>query len=334
VLPLLIALWANLHGGFLIAFPLIGLFLAEAVIKCDQARTVRYSLVLAACLAATLINPYGPAIYYGAYLTLTSTFVHSFVLEWRPVVIGLYMPMTLLLLIILWYNDAADTRIPLHDRLLCMLMPLAALSSIRHTLVAALLLMPAMSLRLSYALQESQWATRARAINTTFLRDMQRNDIRAASAAMAAGALLLLSTPFPRDALLHIPLGFRKDNFPEVEAAYIAKHYPGQHFLNHYNLGGPLDYLWRGKVKLFVDGRASTVFSEDVLRDYSNFMDNNGFGAYAEMMVDRYHIDGLIIPGYTKDAEGWLSNPQWKPVFSGPVAIVYVRRFPDAGKRK
>jgi hypothetical protein len=64
----LTALWTNLHGGFLILFPLLGLVAVGSFLESllwgelavrGKSEALRYSLVGAGCALASLINPYG-----------------------------------------------------------------------------------------------------------------------------------------------------------------------------------------------------------------------------------------------------------------------------------
>ncbi|SHJ86180.1 hypothetical protein SAMN02745216_02418 [Desulfatibacillum alkenivorans DSM 16219] len=57
ILPLIMALWANLHGGFPAGLGLIGLYAAGRF--WEGRRYSSYLKVLAVCILATLINPYG-----------------------------------------------------------------------------------------------------------------------------------------------------------------------------------------------------------------------------------------------------------------------------------
>ncbi len=81
-LILLFALWANLHGGFV-----IGLLLLSATVACDwfQSREWRSRLLaLFALLAllASFLNPYGPSVYRALLLVQSRTF--ETIQEWKP----------------------------------------------------------------------------------------------------------------------------------------------------------------------------------------------------------------------------------------------------------
>jgi len=323
LLPVLMTLWVNLHGGFLLAFILIGIFLAEAILHNNRNRMRDYGFIIAACMATTLINPYGFAVYYGAYKTISGTFDKSFITEWAPVRVGYDIAMTAMLALVICIGNATDKRIALVDRMLAVFVLFLALSSARHSAIAALLMMPYLSLRLSYVLDESRIAQRFRTIDNAIRTDLQKNDVKIMGMGMVLLATSLLALPYPRYALLSEPVGFSKKLFPIAEAAYVAEHYPHLHFFNDYNLGGYLDYLWHGKVKVFVDGRASSLYSSALLQDYTDFTESKGFGGRAEVIAAYYHIDGLILPHTDNIRLPW--NPYWKLAYHGEVADVFLR---------
>ncbi len=324
LLPL-VALWANLHGGFTFVFPLIGFFLVEAIIRRDHKTRRDYLAIFALCLLASLLNPYGIKVYYGAFKTLTAAF-NSYLIEWKPVEIGHNMEMTALLIIVLLAGNFFDGRIALPDRLLAIFMIVMALGSLRHSLLAALLTLPYLSLRITHIMEDSKMGGRMHTAGLLLMQDMRKPDVRKLAAFMALIACAVISLPWPRDQILKEPVGFPKKHFPVKEAAFIEKHYPRLRFLNSYNIGGYLDYLWRGKVKVFVDGRANSLYSDEFLNDYKIFTQAHGFGGQAKMIASHYKLEGLIIDNNDREYGLWDWNPDWKLVYRDEVATVYLRK--------
>jgi hypothetical protein len=277
-------LWINMHGGFLLAFPLMAIFLGEAILKRDRIDIKNYGIAIALCLAATSLNPYGLSIYYGAYKTLGAAFNVNLV-EWRPIEIGHNGPMTIMILLVLCTINSFDKKIALVDRVMAIFMLLLALSSLRHSAITVLLIMPYLTLRLTTIISESQFAERMRSIDAAIAIDMGKQDIKIMASIMAVAAVILTASPVPRDELLKEPVGFARKSFPIKEAAYIEANYPNLRFLTHYNIGGYLDFLWRGRVKVFVDGRANSLYSDELLDDYASFTNHYGFGGSSDIIV-------------------------------------------------
>ena len=325
VLPGLMAFWVNLHGGFLIAYVIMASFVIEALWQRDRNRLRQYGIIIALCMSVSLINPYGFAIYYGAWRTLHSSIAPN-VSEWQPVAIGHNVPITFLFLLFLVTFNATDKRIPLADRILSVAMLLLSLMSIRYSLFACLLLIPTLSLRLSIILLESKYAARWQKWDDGVMLDMYKTDIRIGMACMAIALLAFISIPSSvHNRLMESATGFPRKKNPVLEAEFIEQNYPSLRFMTDYNLGGYLDYLWRGRVKVFVDGRANSLYSDDLLQDYTEFMGNSGFGGRATAIVSQYHLEGMLIGNQDKNATLWEWNPYWKSVYHGEVATVFVR---------
>jgi hypothetical protein len=97
--PVVLALWANLHGGFPVGLVLVGTFLAAAgweAVWSDGWRVWRrpqvvcLALCFGACVGATLINPYGWKVYQYVGVTSSRATARQ-ILEWLPPGTTLFM---------------------------------------------------------------------------------------------------------------------------------------------------------------------------------------------------------------------------------------------------
>jgi hypothetical protein len=82
-IPLLVALWANLHGSFVLAPVLLVIAWVEARRRREPGAT-RLLWVAAASVAAAIVNPFGPRIWGYLIEVATNPRVHGFVEEWQP----------------------------------------------------------------------------------------------------------------------------------------------------------------------------------------------------------------------------------------------------------
>jgi hypothetical protein len=84
---LLVALelvWTSLHGGFLTLPVYLGLVCAGLVAECNWVQAKRYTLVMAAASAVTVVNPYGWHLHAHILETLTSRWISEMVEEFQP----------------------------------------------------------------------------------------------------------------------------------------------------------------------------------------------------------------------------------------------------------
>jgi len=91
LLPAIMVLWANLHGGFLLGLPIVGVFSGVALLKRDWTNFKIYTIALIGCFAATFINPLGWHIYEGVSTTV-GHFVQAYIDEWLPYYHNMALP--------------------------------------------------------------------------------------------------------------------------------------------------------------------------------------------------------------------------------------------------
>src|ERR1700726_206077 len=91
LLPAIMVLWANLHGGFLLGFLIVGIFCGAALLRRDWANLKIYSFAGVGCVAAIFINPLGWHIYDGVTATL-GHFVQANITEWQSYYSNITVP--------------------------------------------------------------------------------------------------------------------------------------------------------------------------------------------------------------------------------------------------
>lgn len=82
-MPLLVVVWANMHGSFFLGPLLLGLAAFQDLH--ERRPDVRRMLMLVgACLVAILANPFGPRVWSYAYGIARNPFISRLISEWQP----------------------------------------------------------------------------------------------------------------------------------------------------------------------------------------------------------------------------------------------------------
>ena len=295
IAALIMALWANLHGGFVFGLAVAGAFGLEALVdSTDKARALRQWLLFGlACATAVFINANGVEGVFHP-LRFTRLAMLPLIDEWRPSSIGktpfFFGALAAAIALIVWKRP----RLPGVRWLVLAAFLGLALLQVRHQ--AMLAIVAAMLLPQGFARAEM-------------------HQERIMPWVVIAGAALLLAV---RAA---IPLG-PPDNEanPWKLIAAVPPELRSQPVLNGYSMGGPL--ILSG-IRPYVDGRGD-MYGDALVVGYARIVrgDPQAFG----QAVNRWNIRWAILPNsYTALIALLDRTPGWRRIARDRVGVIYVR---------
>lgn len=327
ILPLVMALWVNIHGGFLILFVLLGCHGIESLIQKDSARTKRLIIIGLLVMVATLVNPYGYHLYEGVMRTLGSV-IREYINEWRPVNFSSDYHYVFYLVFMLLGFRPLDKTVPIGDKLFGIIALVMTLASIRHGLVLAIATGPMLAANLTRTLQESPLGAFIIRKDTEYNTDIERPKVTGMTALICLLLIFALIFPTTRSHLAPKSDQLLAQNVtPQRLLNYIEDHYPGYRWLNEYGMGGPLIYYGAPSIKIFVDGRTETAYPTSLMKDYMDFMEGLGNGRKANNIIKKYEIDGLIFTNKAKITDYLGRNLRWERVYKDDSYTVFIRRL-------
>ncbi|MBT1512382.1 hypothetical protein KIP88_17925 [Bradyrhizobium sp. SRL28] len=303
LLPL-IALWANLHGGFVFGLVLAGAFAIDALWNAEPSQrkplALRWAAFGLAALAACCFTPYGWESILASRKILDLGVLLRIISEWAPAdfsKLSLFELTILALIAGVLYRGVrlSPPRIALMLGLLHM-----ALSHGRNLEIFALLLPIVLLTPVSqqFALQSTPSG------RMTFV-----------SAAMLAVALGI-STWALAAHQIYSPL---KSKSPAA-AVEIIKTHNLRRVLNDRAFGG---YLIGRQMPVFIDGRAE-LYGEKFTMDYFNALDLKDVSQFLGLLKD-HDIDALLLRP-DAPAAGLLDHlGVWRRVYADDVAVLYMR---------
>lgn len=305
LLPL-IALWANLHGGFVFGLVLVGAFALDALWNVEHALrkplALRWAAFGAAALAACCVTPYGWGSILAARKILDLGQLLSLIYEWMPANFSKFGPFELVILTLIGgalYSGVRLTppRIALVLGLLHM-----ALAHIRNFEIFALLL-PIVVL----SPVASQFALRP----AWTARDGMSARAMAAVMLLLGGWTWLLAA----NTAMAVP-----EHQAPAAAVEAMKAYQPKRVLNDLPFGGYL--IWK-QIPVFVDGRAElygeafdiAFYRAMQLKDVNELLG----------MLEKWDIDAVLLTPHTP-AVGLLDHiGGWRRVYTDENAVLHVR---------
>jgi hypothetical protein len=297
---LLMSLWANLHGSFVLGIGIAGLFGLEALVfSTDRARVLRQWLPFGiACVAAVFINANGIAgLTYP--LHIENLQMLPLIDEWKPsnpkVTPFFFAMLALTLALIAWKRP----RLVWTRWLLLAGMLGLAFLQVRHQ--AMLAIIAAMVLPEGFGRKGVESGSTDRAAIVVA--------VTAASALIIARALLPLSP-------------VENETNPWKLIAAVPAQYRSQPVLNGYSMGGPL--ILAG-IRPLIDGR-SDMYGDALVADYVRI--TGGDKAAFDAAVRRWNIRWAILPRHNRVTGILDRSPGWRRIASDEAGSVYVRTAP------
>lgn len=332
LLPPLMAVWVNLHGGYAVGFLLLGLYclgaLAEAWLgqggPLVRRRLGWLSAVGALCLLAALLNPNGPRMLWYPFEVLGSSAMRAYVSEWPSPDFHQPKYWPFLIMLFLPFGVAALTRLRMPPRVwaLVLVLGLMGLQSLRHIPFFALLAAPAVAEGLAAAGRQAPpvpaWGR---------LAQLNRKLPPGRARAVANGLVLLLVVaallPKVGAALAAEAHWAAQRRFFPVEAVeYIQRHGLEGRIFNSYNWGGYLIWELYPQHQVFIDSRAD-LYGDDFIREYLK--------AYFvrpdwREPLDRYGVKYVLIEENSPLATLLRASGEWRVLYADPVAVLLERK--------
>jgi hypothetical protein len=309
LLPAIMVLWVNLHGGFLLGLFIVGIFAGVALLKRDWTDFKTYSVVGAGCFVAMFINPLGWHIYEGLAVTL-GNFTQAYITEWWPYYRNITMPGSIpgIVYILLFITLELRYRgsCPIEARLLSWLFLLIGLDQFRY---------------MSFFFM---FSTVPLALHLDRLLPKQRDDFRIERSLLVAGIVAACALPLVY--LQMAPVLGLPEMLSEQDVSYLETHFPHARLLNHWNFGGILIFRDRGAIPVFIDGRSSTAYPDDVLRDYFKLGRSEVNEADWDAVLEKYKIDTVLwVRAHDALRQFLVGKRGWKEAYTGSYASIYVK---------
>jgi hypothetical protein len=320
-LPPLMVLWVNLHGGYIMAFVLVGAVLAGETLKrlagwepaVGWLRIADLSLVGLLTLLAALLNPNGATIITYPFQTVGSPAQMTFIYEWMSPNFHLVEMRFFELLLLAWLVGVALARkLDLTDALLGLGTLALALESTRQVELFAIVATP---------LVIKAWTQAWDRLHPQPAAEAPRLSPLMAALPVALVALVVVGVSVGK-ILPEAQARAQAPDYPAAAAGYLAAHPLDGPLFNTYDWGGYLIYRLWPQQRVFIDGSAD-VMGDDLLTQYITVSQlRPGWTA----VLDRYRIRYVLYDTGTPLAVALDANPAWRVVYRDPVATLYRRQ--------
>ena len=312
----LFVLWANVHGLYVVGLGVLGLYTLFTLLGHTPMAPRRREIagLLAACFAASMLTPAGPAgLLYPLRYVDSGDWGLRHISEWQspdfhdPTQLGL-----LALIVAILANAMRATPAWLQAMAASGLV--GALLATRNVPLAGLLALPTLSLGLSDRLPQ-------RTVTRSPRDRMVRRWMEMAVAALILAATAVILPRLPAVAEDHvIPRTFPVTAVDRLEAAD-----PDARVFAEYQWGGYVIHrLFDRGARVFVDGR-NDMYDERILEDFVTIRNaEEGW----EALVAGYGADAILLPPEAALVNSTAQEAGWCETYRDQVAVLLLRECP------
>lgn len=320
LLPVM-ALWANLHGGFTLGLALALFFAAEGVLnargKNETLEAVKsWGLFAGLSVLSALFTPHGiEGILFTAQI-LGGSYALDHISEWHSPNFHLIQPLEIWLMAGLAVAFHQGLRLPAFRLLLLLALLHLALKHTRNVELVGLLVPLFLAAPLAAQWRQQAGAGRQLARVDRIFLELAGNASRRTAALMMAGLGLVTLLAAQPGAV--IP---KEEITPAGALQAVRKANLTGPVLNEYSLGG---YLIHAGIPPFIDGRAD-MYGDEFMKEYFesiNLTTSDGL----QKLLQKYRIEWTLLPPETAAVALLDHLPEWHRLYADKVAVVHVRK--------
>jgi hypothetical protein len=329
LLPPLIFLWVNLHGGYILGILLLGVYAAGNLLafmtgKGAHAKSYWQNskvllLTMTGCILASLINPQGFHMLLFPFELTSNKFIMDTVQEFLSPNFHKPLPFKYVLLLMIGILPRARPSVNWIELVLDLIFTYMALYSVRHIPLFAVITAPIL-IRLIDRIKEELPVKVAEFLHE---RNMRVSAVETQTrgcvwSLLGVSAVVLLAT------MGGYQYKFSENIMPVSAVEFLKReNIPGNTF-THDGFGDYLIYAAWPRYKVFIDGRTD-MYGADRIREYLALA--RALPGWRETL-DEYSINAILFDTDSTLAGILAEDKLWHLIYSDPLASIFLRKEP------
>lgn len=320
-LPVIMLLWVNQHGAYIIGLGIIGIYIVGILIDQlisikDDKRPIKNIFsksiwiltgILVICGISVLINPNGFKMILYPFQTVSDPSLQEFNQEWASPNFHerTWIPLAVMYLSLIGFGLKAKKPISTVNVLLCVVFGYLALLALKQVALFAIASIPVLADLISDVIPFVR-------------RKQQSNKLVIPIAVVSVAGIILVGV----NSIIHLEGkqdSFMNQFFPGKSIEFIEKEGINGNIFNSYNWGGYLIWKMYPDQKVYIDGRCDMYGEDFVTRFVDIYTTKPGW----ENALKEDQIDYVLVEPNTYLAYALKENPDWITVFSDTVSVLY-----------
>jgi hypothetical protein len=332
VMPPIMLVWVNLHGGFILGLMLLGIYLLGNFTRfCFAAnhekpqwrkKTRLLAMITTACALAALLNPYGYKTLIFPFRVVQDKFLMDHISEYLSpnFHFSSVVPFEIMLLTTIGVLAISRARLDLIELTLILLFGHMALFSARHMPLFAIVAGPIVLKQAQIAFDQTHGRLIA-ALKQRIDNIAQIDQSTTRYAWPVVGALgVLIFAQF--GALQH---NFNAEHVPVQAVEFLNKEHVAGNMFNNDEFGDYIIYAAWPKYKVFIDGRTDMYGAARVKEYLKISQAASGW----ESVAEKYQITWVLHDRNSALSKVLLERKDWRLIYSDSIANIFVKAVPQ-----
>jgi hypothetical protein len=329
ILPLLMLLWVNLHGGFVIGLLLLGIYgIGNFIpfIACPgyerhsaSQRIKKIAIVGGCCLAASLCNPRGYSLLLFPFSIVSNRFIMDNVSEFLSPNFHQALPYKYLLLFTIALLSVSRRQLDSIELMLLVLFTYMSLYSARYIPLFAIIATPILLRQVQASLRRDSTVAKflqQRSKNLEFINATARNRLWPVLSVLVVCALAVVGK---------IEFKFPETDKPVAAVEFLKRENVQGRMFNDDEFGDYVIYAAWPQYKVFFDGR-SDMYGETWGGEYTKLV---RLHPDWERVLERNRFSWVFLPAASPLAVVLLRDENWHLIYADTVAHIFVKKTPE-----
>jgi len=330
VIPPMMLLWVNLHGGFIAGFLFLGIFLTGYIVRffTEEKEERSFSakkgrqllMICGVSVLAACVNPYGVHAFLFPFHLVSETYLMDHVQEFLSPNFHGFSPYRYLLLFLIGMLGLSKTRLALTELMLVLLFTSMSLYSMRYIPLCAIVYAPILSRHgdILFGQLKGKVARCLRARAEVY----ERIDARAkgyATLIVVMAVFMALSTTGK------VYARFPEKTAPMAAIEFLRNNPIRGNMFNNDEIGDYVIYELYPQYKVFVDGR-SDMYGTPIMKEYMKVVAiDRGW----KDILSKYDINYIFFYTDSVLVRHLLTDTAWRCIYSDNVASIFLRNIPE-----
>ena len=329
VIPPMMIFWVNLHGGFIVGFIFIGIFLSGYFLgsftsqgeerSASARKGKQLSLVFAASVLAACVNPFGLHSFLFPIRVVSDTYLMDHVHEFLSPNFHEAVPYRYLLLFLIGMLGVSKARLNFAELALVLLFTSMSLYSRRYITLCAIVYAPILSKYGDILIQQYEGT------GSRLLRQRSRAYEDIDTSAKGYAIPLVVLVVFATLVMGKIPVRFPEKMAPKAAIDFLGANPIRGNMFNNDEIGDYVIYWLYPRYKVFVDGRTD-MYGPPILKE---FFQVTGIEPGWKDVLYKYEINYIFYYTDSVLVRHLSTDAGWRRIYMDNVASIFLKNTPE-----